>query len=91
MRTFRRYSSALKRAADRDIIRVSIAREQLFIVPGDAYNDAVEEIAILASDPERPNIGRVVAGSLTPRDLKRLGIASAKDRSKPPRRTTRRS
>lgn len=79
MKTFRRYSAALAAAGEQDIIRISVAGEKLYIVPGEGYMDSIEEICVLVhEEPKGSQVrpSRNVAGNVTPRHLKRLGNAN---------------
>lgn len=79
MQTFRRYSAALKAAGERDIIRLQIAGETLFVVPGEDYRDACEDISIIThEEPKGSQVHstRNVSGHISPRHLKRLGNAN---------------
>ena len=74
MQTFKRYSTALAAAGDQDIIEIRIKGQSLFIVPGEGYAEACEEISILT--PNEGGLGRIRQGYVTPRHLKRLGNAN---------------
>jgi len=79
MKTFRRYTAALAAAGDQDIIEIKIGRDHLYVVPGDGYREALEEIRVLIDEPSKyaaSGRARVVAGFVTPRHLKRLGNAN---------------
>lgn len=79
MKTFKRYSAALAAAGDQDIINIQIGTENLYIVPGDGYHEAIETIQVLTQEPSKYSVSgvqRAVAGQITPRHLKRLGNAN---------------
>ena len=75
MKTFKKYRSAVEAAGEQDIIVVKVGRKELYIVPGDGYHDALEEISVMTLQDTGVGVNRKchqTQGFITPRHLKRL-------------------
>jgi hypothetical protein len=79
MKTFKTYKAAVAAAGEQDIIEIKIRSRRLYIVPGEGYHDALEEIAILSLQDTGVGVNRKchqTAGHISPHHLKRLGNAN---------------